>query len=181
MDNNILIENISDENVIDEEMSNENTLTEDMEELSIRDTENTSNENTSSENTSSENTCSICLQNILINNLCITNCNHQYCKECIDNWFNTGKDTCPMCRKTIKYFRHQNINNRIIYITENRNQNTNRQQNNNANSVTMPLTTYNFIKNYCFLMAILLGFSGFYILNGGNCNYHSANLTHLEN
>ena len=45
----------------------------------------------------------------------------------------------------------------------------------------MPLTTYNFIKNYCFLMAILLGFSGFYILNGGNCNYQISNLTHLEN
>jgi ankyrin repeat protein len=29
-------------------------------------------------------------------------CNHSYCKECIENWFLSEHDKCPICRKIIK-------------------------------------------------------------------------------
>ena len=37
--------------------------------------------------TSSKITCSICLGDILPANLCKTNCNHEFCKTCLDLWF----------------------------------------------------------------------------------------------
>lgn len=42
--------------------------------------------------------CSICLvnQNEMIN----TECNHIYCKQCIDTWFN-NHNTCPQCRNIL--------------------------------------------------------------------------------
>ena len=47
-------------------------------------------------------TCSICLEeNINNNELCKTNCNHIFCKKCLDDWFNKGKNTCPLCRDNI--------------------------------------------------------------------------------
>ena len=49
--------------------------------------------------------CSICLiDNIL--DVSILDCGHQYCKNCIDEWFNKGKNSCPICRKDILYFKY---------------------------------------------------------------------------
>ena len=40
--------------------------------------------------------CSICLDK---QSSIITECNHQFCKDCIDIWSNTNKKTdCPYCR-----------------------------------------------------------------------------------
>jgi hypothetical protein len=62
-------------------------------------------------------TCSICLEeNIERDNLCKTNCNHAFCKKCIDGWFDRGTDSCPLCRNKIKYFEYKNEKNRIITI-----------------------------------------------------------------
>ena len=48
--------------------------------------------------------CSICLTNDIIPfNKCITQCSHSFCKGCLDKWFDRGKNTCPMCRKTDNY------------------------------------------------------------------------------
>ena len=38
--------------------------------------------------------CSICLHTI--NELCQTNCNHHFCKDCLDTWFNAKKKYCLM-------------------------------------------------------------------------------------
>jgi len=57
--------------------------------------------------------CSICLiDNIL--DVSILDCGHQYCKNCIDEWFNKGKNSCPICRKDILYFKNNNENFRLI-------------------------------------------------------------------
>jgi len=51
--------------------------------------------------------CPICLsEHILSENLCITDCNHSFCKNCLDPWFSKGKKECPMCRNTIDYYTH---------------------------------------------------------------------------
>jgi len=63
--------------------------------------------------------CSICLAPILSDDLCITDCNHEFCKECLDKWFNENKLSCPLCRSTIEYFNYNNINNRIVCIIKN--------------------------------------------------------------
>ena len=61
--------------------------------------------------------CSICIENdIEDNTLCSTNCSHQFCKQCLDEWFDQGKITCPMCRSDIKYFDYQGDNTRIVRV-----------------------------------------------------------------
>jgi len=63
------------------------------------------------------NDCSVCLtENILPSNKCITECNHHFCKDCLDGWFNKGKITCPMCRKPLQYYNYNGVNIRIISI-----------------------------------------------------------------
>jgi ankyrin repeat protein len=42
--------------------------------------------------------CSICLTEKVAN--CQTNCNHFYCKSCIDGWLKK-ENTCPYCREKI--------------------------------------------------------------------------------
>ena len=61
--------------------------------------------------------CSICLtDNIILLDKCITQCNHHYCKDCLDSWFNNGKDTCPMCRQSLQYFEHNGLHTRVISV-----------------------------------------------------------------
>ena len=66
--------------------------------------------------TSSTITCSICLGDILEGNSCKTNCNHEFCKTCLDLWFDKNKLSCPMCRTEIKYFNYNGIDNRVVSI-----------------------------------------------------------------
>jgi len=84
-----------------------------------------------------ENRCSICLQEI--QNECITNCNHNFCKECLDTWFDNGKNSCPLCRNVIQYFNNNEQNNRIIIIKQNTNTNT---TNNQSNTLTASINFY---------------------------------------
>ena len=75
-------------------------------------------------------TCAICYNDLIQKNNCITNCSHQFCKSCLDQWFNKGELSCPLCRSDIEYFSHQNKNIRIVCITKpailtNTNTNTN--------------------------------------------------------
>jgi|TARA_B110000858_G_scaffold189038_1_gene235325 hypothetical protein len=48
--------------------------------------------------------CPICLENININNNSITlECQHRYCKTCIDNLFSSKlNNKCPLCRSSIE-------------------------------------------------------------------------------
>ena len=48
--------------------------------------------------------CIICYNNILEESLCKTNCNHIYCKDCLNKWFDRGNVECPMCRVPVKSY-----------------------------------------------------------------------------
>ena len=64
------------------------------------------------------NSCPICFNEISLDNKYITNCEHEYCKDCLDNWFDKGKNTCPKCRSTIKYLNNNNIKIRLITMNK---------------------------------------------------------------
>jgi hypothetical protein len=74
-------------------------------------------------NSDLDDVCSICLDTINENNLCKTNCNHSYCKSCIDRWFDKQKVSCPMCRTKITYFMYDNRLNRVVFIGSGNNNN----------------------------------------------------------
>ena len=68
--------------------------------------------------TSPEIKCSICLADDIEDfSLCSTDCSHQFCKKCLDEWFDQEKISCPMCRNDIKYFNYQGGKNRIVKIS----------------------------------------------------------------
>ena len=53
--------------------------------------------------------CMICLredneEDILIDKL-YTNCNHLFCKSCLEGWIKINKMTCPICRCDIKHIK----------------------------------------------------------------------------
>lgn len=54
-----------------------------------------------SENINKEEKCSICLENLDDINIKKTNCNHLFHKQCIYEWINNNKTTCPLCRENI--------------------------------------------------------------------------------
>jgi hypothetical protein len=44
-----------------------------------------------------DNLCAICLENFNLENKVTLNCNHYFCKVCIEEW-SKYKSSCPMCR-----------------------------------------------------------------------------------
>ena len=60
--------------------------------------------------------CSICLESISDENVCTTNCNHKFCKLCLDLWFDNKHSSCPICRTNIQYFNHKEVSNRVVCI-----------------------------------------------------------------
>ena len=62
------------------------------------------------------NECAICLKtDIIEEEICINNCGHNFCKPCIDTWFNRGNNSCPICRQIITYFDNGPDRYRIIF------------------------------------------------------------------
>lgn len=50
-------------------------------------------------------TCSICLEDVSDENCAILECNHRYCKGCIDKWAScTPTPTCPTCRSKMENY-----------------------------------------------------------------------------
>ena len=43
--------------------------------------------------------CPICLINMKTKNIKQLSCNHKFHKKCIDGWFDSGHNTCPICRQ----------------------------------------------------------------------------------
>ena len=65
--------------------------------------------------------CSVCLNEKIENeNLCNTNCNHNFCKECIGDWLNQGKNTCPICRTVLKSYMNHDQETKLITIQNRR-------------------------------------------------------------
>ena len=69
--------------------------------------------NDSISSTSSEQ-CAICLDSIVHEEECINNCGHKFCKPCLDQYLDSGKTECPLCRQPIKYFEHNSESFRLI-------------------------------------------------------------------
>lgn len=87
--------------------------------------------------------CSICLtENISINNTCLTNCNHNFCKECLDNWLNKNKKTCPLCISVINNYKYRGDNYNIIYHTINNINDNNNNRINLNNGITVSKYVY---------------------------------------
>jgi hypothetical protein len=63
-------------------------------------------------------TCSICMEEIDIENKCITNCNHEFCKKCLHDWFKKNKISCPTCRQDIEEYNNMNVRNHIVQVKE---------------------------------------------------------------
>ena len=76
------------------------------------------------DNNKTHENCPICLENINIKNNSITlECQHRYCKTCIDNLFSSKlNNKCPLCRSSIE------LNKCII--------NENNSTNNSTNNIT---------------------------------------------
>ena len=79
--------------------------------------------------------CPICLKNIIDIDKSVTNCDHIFCYDCLNSWFKKNNVSCPMCRKDIISFKHNNEINRIIYINPQQNvNNVNNVNNRNPNN-----------------------------------------------
>ena len=112
--------------------------------------------------------CSICFNDISKENICKTNCNHEFCKTCLDLWFDKNKFTCPMCRTRIQYFNHNGINNRIVCIIRNERL---RHINNNQNNLNIPHIMIQKRTFYMLNTIIMLSISGVCLLGSllGSC------------
>ena len=51
-------------------------------------------------NMSSDDSCPVCLEQL--DTSVTTGCNHVFCEKCIDEWFDRGETSCPLCRTSIK-------------------------------------------------------------------------------
>ena len=49
---------------------------------------------------------------------CITNCNHIYCKDCLNVWFDRGNVECPMCREPVKSYLNDSTYHKIIVLKD---------------------------------------------------------------
>lgn len=67
--------------------------------------------------------CSICICDV--DEGVTTNCNHTYCKKCIEMWLETGNTSCPLCNGDITDYKNYEISYKIVKI-ESRNTNNNR-------------------------------------------------------
>jgi aromatic ring-opening dioxygenase LigB subunit len=62
--------------------------------------------------------CSICLNDFEKNDMCNTDCDHFFCRECLESWFNKKKTSCPMCRSEIKSYKYLDEYYKIILINK---------------------------------------------------------------
>ena len=58
-----------------------------------------------------DNICSICFDEI--EDKSILNCKHEFCNECLSQWFDRNNFNCHLCRVNINYYHN---NNNIISI-----------------------------------------------------------------
>ena len=64
-----------------------------------------------------DNSCPICLDEII--NVVDLSCGHIYCKNCILQWKERGKDICPLCRERINYVMYNNRKRTLIHLEYN--------------------------------------------------------------
>ena len=97
---NLLNEHMLDEHMLDEPISDDTIVDIDL--------------NDSISSTTSSEQCAICLDTIVDEQECINNCGHKFCKSCLDQYLDSGKTECPLCRQPIQYFEHNSEHFRLI-------------------------------------------------------------------
>ena len=120
--------------------------------------------------------CTICFNPMTYETMCTTNCNHSYCKPCLDTWFNRGEKTCPICRTDIEYLLYKSENIRIIFnrLIENDNTNTNNTNTNNARMLLI-IRSNNLLKKYIYLACAIISFQIYISINNSNNIYNCMN------
>ena len=66
-------------------------------------------------------TCSICLEEINQENICLLNCEHPFCKKCIDDYLERNNKKCPNCRANISSYSYNNTDYQLIFMNEENN------------------------------------------------------------
>ena len=102
---NLLNEHMLDEPMLDEHMLDEHISDDTIVNIELND---------SISSTTSSEQCAICLDSIVKENECINNCGHKFCKPCLDQYLDSGKTECPLCRQPIQYFEHNSEHFRLI-------------------------------------------------------------------
>ena len=126
------------------------------------------------------NSCTICMKEEIKNeDIYITDCDHSFCKDCLDDWFQRGNQTCPLCRSYIDTYKYKDETYKLIIHTVERNTNINQINFND-------LINHNIIVRNIVRKNIKLRFYGFsitflflYLLN--NYFYALRNLNLLGN
>ena len=144
--------------------------------------------------------CAICFNNMTEETICTTNCNHSYCKQCLDTWFDRGEKSCPICRTNIQYLTHKSENIRIIFNRLQQDNvinisNDNNDHNDHNLRIQIILRSNNLLRRYIFLACLIISFQIFVSINDSNnlydcksdleiCNTNNTNLqdeiTNLE-
>lgn len=60
--------------------------------------------------------CSICFESMEEDNYITMNCSHNFHMQCIDNWIDRKKKSCPICRGQITEYFSNDERTKIIYI-----------------------------------------------------------------
>ena len=108
------------------------------------------------------NECSICLSEI--ENITTTDCNHSYCKKCIDDCLD-NKPECPLCRKNIKYLKNDKEIIRVV-----RYNNFNASNNRGINPETF-MYYYHRYKAYQILFSLSIVYSFYNLYKISEINY----------
>ncbi len=59
--------------------------------------------------------CTICMKEDLNDEeIYFTNCDHEFCKSCLDDWFQRGNQSCPLCRTEIDTYKYKDENYKLI-------------------------------------------------------------------
>ena len=120
-------------------------------------------------------TCTICMKEDLNKDeIYHTNCGHEFCKQCLDDWFKRGNQSCPLCRSEINYYKHNDEKYKlIIHKIENDNNDNNDEPENQQQGINLNnLIAHNLIIRNVIKTNVRLRFYGFsitvlflYILN----------------
>ena len=126
--------------------------------------------------------CSICIKEDFSNDdIYTTNCGHEFCKSCLDDWFQRGNVTCPLCRGEITDYTHQNKNYKLVIRTvETEAESIQMSLNDliNRSLVVRNIVKQNFkLKCYCYsLMTLFLYTLNLYFYNLQDINILSKDL-----
>lgn len=94
-----------------ENITNNNELTDELtDELNVELTEYKINNHT----------CTICMKDDLSEDeIYNTNCNHEFCKTCLDDWFKRGHQSCPLCRSLVETYKYKDEKYKLIIYEKN--------------------------------------------------------------